>query len=356
MRTARCWPFILVLLLAACAGAARAPQGSPTGVRQPQDIAVTLSPFKFEPSTITVGRGEPVRFALHNVEGVHTFTIKELNLDITLEEGQVSTSPIVTPAGNGEFRLVCRFHELSGMVGTLLVGEAAPVVATPTQTAPTPTVAGTPITATVSPTVGPTREAPTAAQELAEIENYAASRFYPDRFIAIKGIPVRLYVTRLHREHVNRFSIEPFLRSTAFFPPGTVGVIEFTPDQTGEFRIRNEGHGYEAALSVVGSAAEARDRSIRTGIQELSLIHDFANSRLVPQRLVVQPGVPVRMYNSALGWEDKVSIAPFYLPTAINIQQGKITVIEFTPVLAGEFPITYEQHGLSGTLVVGSKP
>jgi len=195
-----------------------------------------------------------------------------------------------------------------------------------------------------------------SVQELAEIENYAASRFYPDRFVVVKGIPFRLYITRLHMEHVNRFTIEPFVRSTAFFRPGTLGFIEFTPELAGEFRMRNDGHGYEAAFSVVDSAGEARVRSIRGGVQELSLIHDFSNLQVVPKRLVVQQGVPVRIYNTALGGQDKVTIAPFYLPTAVNVEQGKITVFEFTPTLTGNFPITYERAALSGTLVVEPRP
>jgi plastocyanin domain-containing protein len=171
----------------------------------------------------------------------------------------------------------------------------------------------------------------------------------------VQGIPVRLYVTRLHREHINSFSIEPFVRSTAFFPPGTIGVIEFTPDRTGEFVMLNEGHGYRAALSVASSIGEASARSTSTGVQEFALVHDFSGGRLAPQRLVVQRGVPVRIYNTGLGGEDKVSISPFYLPTAANVMQGRITTFEFTPTMAGEFPISYEKGKLSGTLVVEDK-
>ena len=366
MRPVSRWSFILALLLAACGGATPtiSPKGTGTPalpVGQPQQIAVTMSLFKFEPSTIAVKRGEPVQFALENVGGVHTFTIAELNLDITLQEGQAFRSPVAVPSRDGEFRLVCRFHELSGMTGILRVGQAAiiPGVASAiTPSSPALTPAATSIsTTTIPPTSAlPARETNAAVQELAELENYAASRFYPDRFIVVKDIPVRLYITRLHREHVNRFTIEPFVRSTAFFPPGTRGVIEFIHDRSGEFRIRNEGHGYEAALSVVGSTDEAMVRSAGTGIQEFSLIHDFSGSQLAPQRLVVQRGVPVKIFNTGLGGQDKVSIAPFYLPTATNVEQGKITIFEFTPIMAGEFPISYQGHNLTGTLVVQEKP
>jgi hypothetical protein len=191
---------------------------------------------------------------------------------------------------------------------------------------------------------------------VAEIENYAANRFYPDSFVVVQGVQVRLHITRLHQEHVNRFSIEPFVRSTAFVPPGTRGFIEFVPQQTGEFRIRNEGHGYEASLSVVGSTEELGARWTSRGLQEFSLIHDFNKSQLAPQRLVVQQGVPLKVYNTGLGGQDKVSVPPFYLPASTNVEPVKITVFEFTPAMAGEFPIIYERHKISGTLVVQPRP
>jgi hypothetical protein len=226
---------------------------------------------------------------------------------------------------------------------------------------PTPTLPAAP-TAVISqiptPTPAPVSTLPpaTSRQELAEIENYGASRFYPDRFVVLKGTPLRLYITRLHREHINRFTIDPFVRSTAFFPPGAMGSIEFTPDRAGEFRIRNEGHGYEAALVVVEGEAGLRDYWAGRKLQEFSLIHDFTGSQVAPQRLEVQQNIPVRIYSTGLGGQDKVSIPPFYMPTAVNVEQGKIAVFEFTPTVAGEFPIVYEQHNLAGALVVRGRP
>jgi len=208
---------------------------------------------------------------------------------------------------------------------------------------PSATVVNTPLPIAVS-------------QERAEIENYTASRFYPDTFVVLRGVTLRLYITRLHIEHVNRFTIEPFVTSTAFFPPQTMGIIEFTPDRAGEFHIRNEGHGFDASLVVVESENELRDRWVRRGLQEFSLIHDFAGSQVAPQRLTVYEGVPVKVYNTGLGGQDKVSIPPFYQPTATNVEQGKITVFEFTPTITGEFPINYETHKLSGVLVVRGRP
>ena len=229
---------------------------------------------------------------------------------------------------------------------------------------PVPVPTSTPLP-TLTPTHRPTTAytptivvppAATGRQELAEIENYRSNRFYPDRFVVIMGIPFRLYITRLHREHVNRFTIEPFVRSTAFFAPGKMGFIEFTPDQTGEFRIRNDGHAYEAPLVVVNSAEELRQHWASRGMQEFSLIHDFSESQVAPNRLVVQLNLPLRIYNTGLGGQDKVSIPPLYMPAATNVEQGKITVFDFTPTITGEFPMIYEKHNLVAILVVEGGP
>ena len=145
-------------------------------------------------------------------------------------------------------------------------------------------------------------------QEVATLEDYHASRFYPRRVVVIKDVPLRLYISRLHREHINKFTIEPFLDSTNFFPPGTLGVESFTPDQSGEFKMHNVGHGYAGDFIVVNTPAEAKERVARTGLQEFSLIHDLAGGRIVPSRIVVRIGVPVKFYNTSLdGAEEPVS-------------------------------------------------
>ena len=79
-------------------------------------------------------------------------------------------------------------------------------------------------------------------QEIGIIENYAATRFFPKWMVVLKDVPVRMYLTRLHREHINRFTIDPFYDSSEVILPGEIGVIEFVPDQVGEFKIRNVGH------------------------------------------------------------------------------------------------------------------
>ena len=151
-------------------------------------------------------------------------------------------------------------------------------------------------------------------QEIATIEDYAATRFSPNRVVVIKDVPLKLYMTRLHSEHVNQFTIEPFLDSRDFFKPGTMGVIEFTPNQSGEFKMHNVGHRYDGDFIVVDTVDEARSLVIERCVQEFSLIHDLKGGRVSPSKIVVQRDIPIRIYNTSLTGEDRVSIRPFYTP------------------------------------------
>ena len=192
----------------------------------------------------------------------------------------------------------------------------------------------------------------TKVQEIGMIENYAATRFFPKSIVVLKDVPVRIYLTRLHREHVNKFSIEPFYRSSAVILPGEVGVIEFVADQVGEFKIRNVGHNFDAALIVVATKEEMNKYISATGKQMYALIHSIDDFRIFPDRLVVQEGVPVTVHNISLIAEHKVSFGPFHKPENINIKPKEITPIKFTPEDPGEYTIRHELHGFTGDLIV----
>ena len=189
-------------------------------------------------------------------------------------------------------------------------------------------------------------------QEIGLIENYAATRFFPKWMVVVKDIPVRIYLTRLHREHVNQFAIEPFYRSVQVILPGEIGVIEFLPDQVGEFKIRNVGHNFDATLVVVASEAEQRQQISERGVQMYSLIHSIDDFQIFPDRLVVQKDIPTRLHNISLIAEHRVSIAPFYIPDELNVKPKEISIVEFTPDSAGEFSILHELHGFTCSLIV----
>ena len=205
-----------------------------------------------------------------------------------------------------------------------------------------------------SPTPGPPTAVgqPPTMQEIATLENYAASQFFPPTVIVIKDVPVILLMTRLHREHVNIFTIEPFVSNRPFARPGTVATIEFTPDQSGQFKMRNVGHRFEADFIVADSVAEAKNLIAQRGIQEFSLIHDFESGSTIPTRILIQKDIPVRVHNTSLKGDGRVSIEPFYKSEEVNVRQKKITTFEFVPDKAGEFAITDGNGAVIGTLVV----
>lgn len=79
---------------------------------------------------------------------------------------------------------------------------------------------------------------------------FPKGRFSPDPLTVKKGIPVRLRMRALQREHLNQISIRPFVTNVTLEPPDKVTVIEFIPNQAGTFRIRNLGHDFEGKLIV----------------------------------------------------------------------------------------------------------
>ena len=228
--------------------------------------------------------------------------------------------------------------EPTQVVMTMEQPTATPV-ATAAGTLPTPTQTSVP------------QEDP-ALQEVAIIENYAATRFFPRVIVVLKGIPVRLYLTRLHREHVNQFAIEPFFRSSDVILPGEIGVLNFTPDMAGTFKIRNVGHNFEADLVVVESREEVATFYADRGRQMFALLHSIDDFRIFPEKLTVQEGVPVTVFNISLIAEHRVSFKPFLVPEDINVRPREISMVEFTPDQQGAFTIFHELHGFSGALIV----
>ena len=223
---------------------------------------------------------------------------------------------------------------------------AVALAATPT---PTPAVVRV---ATPSPTLPPRPDGPSELQEIATIEDYSASQFYPNFVVVVKDIPLNLYVTRLHREHVNAFSIEPFLFSSSFHAPGTMGIESLMPDRSGEFWMRNEGHGFQTSFIVADTEADAKELVGERGMQEFSLIHDLEGGLIAPSRVVVQKDIPVKVYNTSLKGSDRLTISPFYTPESTNIRDGTITTFEFVPDAVGEYTIRYDNSDVTGTLVV----
>ena len=89
-----------------------------------------------------------------------------------------------------------------------------------------------------------------AAEVKLDQVNIYPGEFSPDPLIVKKGEPVRLLVTTQVREHINRISILPWIEFSNRLSPGKTTVVEFTPDETGDFEIKNIGHGFTGILRV----------------------------------------------------------------------------------------------------------
>ena len=76
-----------------------------------------VNSFTFSPSTITVKQGDTV--TLDNVSDTpHTFTVTGQIIDVETQPGKTAQVTIDLPPGTYPF--VCRFHESTGMTGTLV--------------------------------------------------------------------------------------------------------------------------------------------------------------------------------------------------------------------------------------------
>ena len=265
----------------------------------------------------------------------------------TLGQGLGDVMFVVSPGGEAVTMVlptpVAMDHPPETLTPTALAGEPTPTPLTPATQTQIPLASPT---STSPPAIG----RPPTLQEVATIENYAASQFFPDTVIVIKDVPVKLLMTRLHREHVNQFNIRPFVFGRPFANPGSVATIEFTPDQSGQFKMDNLGHFFTGDFIVVDSVADAKDLIAQRGIQEFSLIHDLESGEASPARTVIQIDIPVRVYNISLKGEGRVSIEPFYRPQEVNVREKKVTNFEFVPDTAGEFAIKDGNGNVIGTL------
>jgi len=85
-----------------------------------REISMTSGNLFFGPRTLTLAKGQPVKINFRNV-GVHTFTIDELGVNVTLR----GSSGVVefTPDRSGTFEYYCAVpgHRGGGMFGSLRV-------------------------------------------------------------------------------------------------------------------------------------------------------------------------------------------------------------------------------------------
>lgn len=93
----------------------------PEGART---IAVVASDFEFEPETVEVAAGEPVRIELEVRNEPHDFVVDEADAHIGGEDGETVEGGFTAPEEPGEYEFYCSIanHRELGMEGTLVVG------------------------------------------------------------------------------------------------------------------------------------------------------------------------------------------------------------------------------------------
>ncbi len=88
-----------------------------------QEFNLTARQWEFQPSTIMVRRGSPVKLHIASVDTTHGFSIVEFNVNSQLSPGQTTTVEF-TPDRTGSFNFFCSVFCGSGhggMRGTLVV-------------------------------------------------------------------------------------------------------------------------------------------------------------------------------------------------------------------------------------------
>jgi len=86
-----------------------------------QQISMQAGNFFFSPNSLTVAKGQQVKFNIQNT-GFHTFTIDELGVNISLS-GSGNYTAEFTPTQSGTFEYYCAVpgHREGGMFGNLKV-------------------------------------------------------------------------------------------------------------------------------------------------------------------------------------------------------------------------------------------
>lgn len=79
--------------------------------------------FRFEPTTLSVKKGESVTLHFKNEGTVeHNFSVTGLSVDQDAAKGETKTVTFTAPAGVGDVQFFCKYHKDSkNMVATLHV-------------------------------------------------------------------------------------------------------------------------------------------------------------------------------------------------------------------------------------------
>ncbi len=116
--TTRIAALALAFWAAAAPAMLRTPEVKPAGAAQaaltataaragaPQVVQISARRYRFEPSSITLRRGQAVKLVLSSKDRVHGFMNRPLGIDTDIPPGK-PTEITITPQAAGTFRAIC---------------------------------------------------------------------------------------------------------------------------------------------------------------------------------------------------------------------------------------------------------
>ena len=82
-------------------------RGTAAADRSIHEIQITASRYAFDPVTIQVNAGEPVRIMVRSTDGVHGFSIPKLKIDVQVPKGGDPVTVELTAPAAGRYEIAC---------------------------------------------------------------------------------------------------------------------------------------------------------------------------------------------------------------------------------------------------------
>ena len=130
MKTSMASPFaaLLVLVLgfaSACSSGGGTtttttpPTSAQTSASGGNAVTITMSDFKFDPSTLTLSTSQDI-VLVNSGAALHNFSIEGTSISVDVQPGQSQTLTAPGPSfPTGAHPFFCKYHQAQGMTGTL---------------------------------------------------------------------------------------------------------------------------------------------------------------------------------------------------------------------------------------------
>jgi cytochrome c oxidase subunit 2 len=82
-------------------------KGTVAADRPVHEIRITASRYAFDPVTIQVNAGEPVRVVIRSTDGEHGFSIPKLKIDVQVPKGGDPVTVEFTAPAPGRYEIAC---------------------------------------------------------------------------------------------------------------------------------------------------------------------------------------------------------------------------------------------------------